>query len=123
MGSFPRNFASDSNANFLWIFVSNGTAISLVFESDKKGRGAILDAPGEFRRGACISNTGNSNIGGHMKILIFDNYDSFTYNLVHLVEKITHEKTDVYRNDKIPLEKVKEYDKIILSPGPGTKMG
>ena len=54
-----------------------------------------------------------------MKILIFDNYDSFTYNLVHLVEKITHEKTDVFRNDKIPLEKVKEYDKIILSPGPG----
>ena len=54
-----------------------------------------------------------------MKILIFDNYDSFTYNLVHLVEKITGEKVDVYRNDKIPLEKVKEYDKIILSPGPG----
>jgi anthranilate synthase component 2 len=54
-----------------------------------------------------------------MKILVFDNYDSFTYNLVHLVEKITHEKVDVYRNDKLPLEKVKEYDKIILSPGPG----
>src|SRR5580765_2625289 len=54
-----------------------------------------------------------------MKILIFDNYDSFTYNLVHLVEKITHEKVDVYRNDKIPLEDVKQYDKIILSPGPG----
>jgi len=54
-----------------------------------------------------------------MKILIFDNYDSFTYNLVHLVEKITHEKVDVYRNDKIPLEKIGEYDKIILSPGPG----
>ena len=54
-----------------------------------------------------------------MKILIFDNYDSFTYNLVHLVEKITHEKVDVYRNDKIPLEKIREYDKIILSPGPG----
>src|SRR6188472_4479121 len=54
-----------------------------------------------------------------MKILVFDNYDSFTYNLVHLVEKITHEKVDVYRNDQIPLEKVKEYDKIILSPGPG----
>jgi anthranilate synthase component 2 len=53
------------------------------------------------------------------KILIFDNYDSFTYNLVHLVEKITHEKVDVYRNDKISLEKVNEYDKIILSPGPG----
>jgi anthranilate synthase component 2 len=54
-----------------------------------------------------------------MKILVFDNYDSFTFNLVHLVEKITHEKVDVYRNDKIALEKVKEYDKIILSPGPG----
>lgn len=54
-----------------------------------------------------------------MKILVFDNYDSFTYNLVHLVKKITHEKVDVQRNDQIPLEKVKDYDKIILSPGPG----
>lgn len=54
-----------------------------------------------------------------MKILVFDNYDSFTYNLVHLVEKITHEKVDVHRNDQIALEKIKEYDKIILSPGPG----
>lgn len=54
-----------------------------------------------------------------MKILVFDNYDSFTYNLVHLVEKITHGKVDVFRNDELPLEKVKEYDKIILSPGPG----
>jgi anthranilate synthase component 2 len=55
----------------------------------------------------------------NMKILVFDNYDSFTYNLVHLVEKILHEKVEVFRNDQIPLEKVKEYDKIILSPGPG----
>lgn len=54
-----------------------------------------------------------------MKILIFDNYDSFTYNLVHLVEKIMHQKVDVYRNDQIALEDVKQYDKIILSPGPG----
>jgi anthranilate synthase component II len=54
-----------------------------------------------------------------MKILVFDNYDSFTYNLVHLVEKITHSKVDVHRNDQIALEKVKEYDKVILSPGPG----
>lgn len=54
-----------------------------------------------------------------MKILIFDNYDSFTYNLVHLVERITNEKTHVYRNDKISLESINEYDKIILSPGPG----
>jgi len=54
-----------------------------------------------------------------MKILVFDNYDSFTYNLVHLVEKIIAGKVEVFRNDQIPLEKVKEYDKIILSPGPG----
>ncbi len=54
-----------------------------------------------------------------MKILVFDNYDSFTYNLVHLVEKIIHGKVEVYRNDQIALEKIKEYDKIILSPGPG----
>src|SRR3954471_24682127 len=54
-----------------------------------------------------------------MKILVFDNYDSFTYNLVHLVKKIGHEKVEVYRNDQIPLENVKAYDKIILSPGPG----
>lgn len=38
---------------------------------------------------------------------------------MHLVEKITHEKVDVYRNDQLPLEKAKDYDKIILSPGPG----
>jgi anthranilate synthase component 2 len=54
-----------------------------------------------------------------MKILVFDNYDSFTYNLVHLVEQITGNRVDVYRNDELPLEKVKDYDKILLSPGPG----
>ncbi|MEO6220607.1 MAG: aminodeoxychorismate/anthranilate synthase component II [Ginsengibacter sp.] len=54
-----------------------------------------------------------------MKILIFDNYDSFTYNLVHVVEKIIHGKVDVFRNDKIDLEKIDVYDKIIISPGPG----
>jgi len=54
-----------------------------------------------------------------MKLLVFDNYDSFTYNLVHMVEKILHQKVDVFRNDQLPLEDVKQYDKIILSPGPG----
>jgi len=54
-----------------------------------------------------------------MKVLVFDNYDSFTYNLVHLVEKILHQKVDVHRNDQLPLDKVAAYDKIILSPGPG----
>lgn len=54
-----------------------------------------------------------------MKILIFDNYDSFTYNLYQLVKKQTAGTVDVYRNDCIALEKIKDYDKIILSPGPG----
>jgi anthranilate synthase component II len=54
-----------------------------------------------------------------MKILVFDNYDSFTYNLVHLVEKIIGEKVDVFRNDQIALGDVNKYDRIILSPGPG----
>ncbi|WP_231402142.1 anthranilate synthase component II [Panacibacter microcysteis] len=58
-------------------------------------------------------------MSNNLKILVFDNYDSFTYNLVHLVEKILHYKVAVYRNDKIKLEDVKAYDKIILSPGPG----
>lgn len=51
--------------------------------------------------------------------MIFDNYDSFTYNLVHVVEKIIHGKVEVFRNDKISLEAINAYDKIILSPGPG----
>jgi anthranilate synthase component II len=54
-----------------------------------------------------------------MKILVFDNYDSFTYNLVHLVKKIIGEQVEVFRNDQLPLEEVARFDKIILSPGPG----
>ncbi|MDR0428291.1 MAG: aminodeoxychorismate/anthranilate synthase component II [Dysgonamonadaceae bacterium] len=54
-----------------------------------------------------------------MKILIFDNYDSFTYNLVHLVGELGYDNTDVFRNNKISLEEIDRYDKIILSPGPG----
>ena len=53
------------------------------------------------------------------KILVFDNYDSFTYNLVQMIEQIVGEKVDVFRNDQIPLEDIEKYDKIILSPGPG----
>jgi anthranilate synthase component 2 len=53
------------------------------------------------------------------KILVFDNYDSFTYNLVHLVEKILHSKVDVCKNDDYSLEQISAYDQIILSPGPG----
>ncbi len=54
-----------------------------------------------------------------MKILIIDNYDSFTYNLVHIVEDITGEYPTVFRNDKISIEAINTYDLIILSPGPG----
>ena len=54
-----------------------------------------------------------------MKIVVIDNYDSFTYNLVHLLEKVCNYKIDVFQNDKISISKVAEYDKILLSPGPG----
>lgn len=54
-----------------------------------------------------------------MKILILDNYDSFTYNLVHMVEKITGNFPAVFRNDEISIVDVGNYDMIMLSPGPG----
>ena len=54
-----------------------------------------------------------------MKILVFDNYDSFTYNLVQMIKELTNAQVDVYRNDEIALEKIQAYDKILLSPGPG----
>ena len=54
-----------------------------------------------------------------MKILVFDNYDSFTYNLVQMIEQISGEKVEVFRNDQIDLEEIEKYDKIVLSPGPG----
>jgi len=53
------------------------------------------------------------------KILVIDNYDSFTYNLVHYIEKITGIRADVFRNDEISIEDVGKYKKIVLSPGPG----
>jgi anthranilate synthase component II len=53
-----------------------------------------------------------------MNILVLDNYDSFTYNLVHIIRSLGY-KTDIVRNDKISVEEVKVYDKILLSPGPG----
>jgi len=54
-----------------------------------------------------------------MKVLVLDNYDSFTYNLVQLLrENDKVKKVDVFRNDKITLEQVGAYDKILLSPGP-----
>ena len=53
-----------------------------------------------------------------IKVLVIDNYDSFTYNLVHYLEDLNCDVT-VVRNDKLNLEDVKPFDKIVLSPGPG----
>jgi anthranilate synthase component II len=53
-----------------------------------------------------------------MKILVLDNYDSFVYNLVYILKELGGD-VDVFRNDKIEIEEVKKYDKILLSPGPG----
>lgn len=52
------------------------------------------------------------------RIVIIDNYDSFTYNLSHLVKELGAEVT-VYRNDKFQMQQLEDFDKIILSPGPG----
>jgi len=54
-----------------------------------------------------------------MKIMVLDNYDSFTYNLVHILKELTGRAVDVYRNDEIAVEDAAGYDKIIISPGPG----
>jgi len=54
-----------------------------------------------------------------MKILVVDNYDSFTYNLVQYMERVLKRTVDVKRNDQIGLEEVAAYDKILISPGPG----
>ncbi len=53
-----------------------------------------------------------------MKVLVLDNYDSFTYNLVHIIRELKY-PVDIFRNDKIPIGEVGQYDKILLSPGPG----
>jgi anthranilate synthase component 2 len=54
-----------------------------------------------------------------MKLLILDNYDSFTYNLVHLVEKVSDISFDVVKNDRIDVDAAGKYEKILISPGPG----
>jgi anthranilate synthase component 2 len=55
-----------------------------------------------------------------MKILVLDNYDSFTYNLVYLIRQLGYgQQLDIRRNDAFSLDEVEQYDKILLSPGPG----
>lgn len=53
-----------------------------------------------------------------MRVLLLDNYDSFTYNLAHIIRQLGY-GYEVHRNDKITLDEVKRFDKILLSPGPG----
>lgn len=53
------------------------------------------------------------------RVLVFDNYDSFTYNLVQIIERVLDTRVDVVKNDQITLAEIGKYDKIILSPGPG----
>lgn len=60
-----------------------------------------------------------SGRSGGASIVVIDNYDSFTYNLVHAIKKISGLPVDVFRNDEISLEDLEKYDKIVLSPGPG----
>jgi anthranilate synthase component 2 len=52
-------------------------------------------------------------------ILVLDNYDSFTYNLVHYIRKYGKHKLEVFRNDEISVDEVSRFDGIVLSPGPG----
>lgn len=55
-----------------------------------------------------------------MKLLVLDNYDSFVYNIVHIIRELGYaDEMDIVRNDKISLEDAGKYDKILLSPGPG----
>jgi anthranilate synthase component 2 len=54
-----------------------------------------------------------------MKILVFDNYDSFTYNIVQILEQLTGSLPAVVRNDRIKLDDVESFDRIVISPGPG----
>ena len=52
-------------------------------------------------------------------VIVIDNYDSFTYNLVHYLEELGS-KTTVIRNDKLGIDDLKKFEKIVLSPGPGS---
>lgn len=55
-----------------------------------------------------------------MKILVIDNYDSFVYNIIHIIRELGYgDNLTIVRNDKILVEEVEKFDKILLSPGPG----
>lgn len=78
---------------------------------------SILSYHFERMRRGTLRLYNNNNIY-KMKILLFDNYDSFTYNLLHILKELGAD-VEVRRNDKISLEEIERFDKILLSPGPG----
>ena len=53
------------------------------------------------------------------RIAIIDNYDSFTYNLVHYLEEITNDEVSVFFNDQVTIEELEKFDALVISPGPG----
>jgi anthranilate synthase component 2 len=74
------------------------------------------------KNGSSLPSFGGAGGGsgqGEASILVIDNYDSFTYNLVHAIKKISGLPVDVYRNDEISLVEIEKYNRIVLSPGPG----
>lgn len=81
-----------------------------------------MDRNKKYRERDELKSSSSTTEGDNLKkdaILVLDNYDSFTYNLVHAIRKISGRQVDVYRNDEITLEEIDKYDKIVLSPGPG----
>ena len=76
---------------------------------------SVVNPPNNFKTMNNEINTLNRQKGA---ILLLDNYDSFTYNLAHLVKELGV-AVDVLRNDQFSIEELEQYDKIILSPGPG----
>ena len=76
----------------------------------------MVNPPNNFKTMNNEINTLNRQKGA---ILLLDNYDSFTYNLLHVVKEQGVTDIEVFRNDEITLDEVERFDKIILSPGPG----
>ena len=107
-----RSFLSENGT--LYYQAGAGVVAKSVIESELQ---EVNNKTGSFKTGDGISP---GNLETAMKILVLDNYDSFTYNLVHILRELGYgPKMEVFRNDKIALENVNDYDKILLSPGPG----
>ena len=77
---------------------------------------SVVNPPNNFKT---MNNEINTLNRQKEAILLLDNYDSFTYNLLHVVKEQGVTDIEVFRNDEITLDEVERFDKIILSPGPG----